>query len=527
MSGISPGVFDCKVIPEKKEIIKNADKKAAEIEQNFNMGLITEEEKRRLSNELWMDTTDKVADKTWKKMDKHNSVKFIINSGGTRASKDQMKQLAAMRGLVVDPLGKIVELPTKSNFREGLSVFEYVNSARGSRKGLTDSAIKTADAGYLTRRLVDVSQEVLIREEDCGTKGGIVIKRGEDRKKSLYDRVLGRILAQNVENEEGDVVLEKGKLIGKEDLSVIQETKVDKVVVRSPLTCQTKHGICQQCYGWDFSNKRLVEIGTPVGVVAAQSIGEPGTQLTMRVKHSAGIVGLDVTQGLPRVEELFEARTPKVLSPISEISGKVKVDKTSKGYQIKVIGEKKDQEKEYTVPLTSSLNVEDGDLIPAGYQLSSGGLEIEKILEIKGLREAQRYLVNELQEVYELQGIPINDMHFEVIVRKMTDKVKIRKSGDTNFLPRELVSKIRFEEVNNEIIAEDGEPATAEVVILGITKASLYTESWLSAASFQHTSNILTEASLMGKEDDLKGLKENVIIGRLIPVTPERARLDT
>ncbi len=528
ISGVSPGVFDCKVIPEKKDIVKEADKKSAEIEQNFNMGLITEEEKRRLSNELWMDTTDKVADKTWKKMDDYNSVKFIINSGGTRASKDQMKQLAAMRGLVVDPLGKIVELPTKSNFREGLSVFEYVNSARGSRKGLTDSAIKTADAGYLTRRLVDVSQEVLIREQDCGTKEGIVISDEEDRKKSIYERVLGRVLAEGIKDSKTNkTVLKKGTLVEKEDLETIQKAKVDKILVRSPLTCQTKHGICQKCYGWDFSNKKMAEIGTPVGTIAAQSIGEPGTQLTMRVKHSAGIVGLDVTQGLPRVEELFEARTPKVLSPISEIAGKAKVKKTSKGYLIKIKGKKKDQEKEYTVPLTSSLNVKNGDLIPAGYQLSSGGLEIDKILQVKGLREAQRYLVNEVQEVYELQGIPINDKHFEVIVRKMTDKVKIRKSGDTNFLPRELVSKIRFEEVNKEVIVDDGEPATAEVVILGITKASLYTESWLSAASFQHTSNILTEASLMGKEDDLKGLKENVIIGRLIPVTPERAKLDT
>jgi DNA-directed RNA polymerase subunit beta' len=525
-SGLSVGGFDCTVIPKKREIIKEADQKAAEIENNFNMGLITEEEKKRLSNDLWMDTTDELAEKTWNAMAEANAVKIIINSGGTRASKDQIKQLSAMRGLVVDPLGNIVELPTKSNFREGLSVFEYVNSARGSRKGLTDSAIKTADAGYLTRRLVDVSQEVLIREDDCGTTEGIWIHKQADRKKTMFERIQGRVLAADVEDKDGKAVMKKGELIRKEDLNKIQQAKVDKVKVRSPLTCKTKFGVCQQCYGLDLSSKRIVDLGTPIGVIAAQSIGEPGTQLTMRTKHSAGIVGLDVTQGLPRVEELFEARTPKVLSPISEISGKVAVEETNQGYKITVSSEDKDVEQEYTVPLTSSLKVEDGDVIPAGHQLASGGLELEKILEVKGLRQAQKYLVDQVQAVYERQGIPINDKHFEVIIRKMSDKVRIKKSGDTTFLPREYVSKIRFDNENKKVLEEGDEAATAEVELLGITKAALYTESWLSAASFQHTSNVLTEASLMGKEDDLKGLKENVIIGRLIPVTPERAQIN-
>jgi len=520
LSGLSVAASDCKIIPEKEKIIEESNKKAAQIEENFSQGLITIGEKQRLSNELWMDTTDVIAKKTWDDFKPSNSVKIIINSGGTRASKDQVKQLSAMRGLVVDPLGKIVELPTKSNFKEGLSVFEYVSSTRGSRKGLTDSAIKTADAGYLTRRLVDTSHDVIILEDDCGTKEGITISKSGNRSKSFLGRVLGRVLAKDLKDlKTGKVLLKKGEVINEEKLESLGKAKIDEVFIRSPLTCKARYGLCQACYGWDLSEKKLVEHGNPVGVVAAQSIGEPGTQLTMRVKHTGGIIGLDVTQGLPRVEELFEARIPKVLSPLSEISGKVEITETPQGYEVLVknVNFKPAEENKYLVPLNSILNVKDGDLIPAGFQLASGSLDLKEVLKVRGLREAQKYLIKEIQKVYESQGVPINDKHFEIIVRKMCDKVKIENQGDTSLLPGELIERGRFEEENAAVLAKGGEPAIATIVILGITRASLYTESWLSAASFQETSNVLTNAAMTGKEDRLLGLKENVIIGRLIP----------
>ncbi|MFC1711852.1 DNA-directed RNA polymerase subunit beta', partial [Patescibacteria group bacterium] len=528
MSGLSVAVSDCTLIPEKEIIIGQADKKAAEIEKNYSLGLITQEEKRRLTNELWMDTTQDIADKTWDSFRATNSVKVVINSGGTRASKDQVKQMAAMRGLVVDPLGKIVELPTKSNFREGLSVFEYVNSTRGSRKGLTDSALKTADAGYLTRRLIDVSHDMIIREDECGTKKGITISQTGIRAKSFLKRIKGRVVKNDIIHPKTKkVILAKGECIDDEAVLNIEKAKVTEIEVRSPLKCQATHGLCQKCYGWDFATKKLVEIGVPGGVIAAQSIGEPGTQLTMRVRHTGGIVGLDVTQGLPRVEELFEARIPKVLSPLSEIPGKVKVEETGQGYNVVVKNTqvKPVEEREYLIPLTSTLKVKTGQLIPAGYQMASGGLDLKDILRLKGMETVQFYLVEEVQKIYESQGIPINDKHFEVIIRKMSDKVRIESDGDTSLLPGELVSKNTFEEENAAALAKGGRPATAQLIILGITRASLYTDSWLSAASFQETSNILTEASLKGDTDYLLGLKENVIIGRLIPTSKERAMI--
>jgi DNA-directed RNA polymerase subunit beta' len=434
-----------------------------------------------------------------------------------------------MRGLVVDPLGKIVELPTKSNFREGLSVFEYVTSTRGSRKGLTDSALKTADAGYLTRRLIDVAHDMIIRQTDCGTKRSIVISKIASRSKSFLKRLLGRIVVEEVIHPKTKkVILKKDEIIDEEIIDKINRAKIKEVKVRSPLKCEAKYGMCQKCYGWDFSTKKMVEIGVPAGVLAAQSIGEPGTQLTMRVKHTGGIVGLDVTQGLPRVEELFEARIPKVLSPLSEISGKVKVEETPQGYKVVVKNTqvKPAEEKEYTIPLTSTLKVKSGQLIPAGYQLSSGGLDLKDILRIKGIEGVQSYLVEEVQKIYESQGIPINDKHFEIIIRKMSDKVKIETDGDGSLLPGELVSLSAFEEENAATLAKGGRPATAKRIILGITRAALYTDSWLSAASFQETSNILTSASLKGETDKLVGLKENVIIGRLIPTSKDRAKLE-
>jgi len=526
LSGLSVAVTDCIIIPQKEKVIKESNLKAAEIEKNFKIGLITAEEKKRLSNEIWMDTTEDIAQKTWEAFSEENPVKIIIDSGGTRASKDQVKQLAAMRGLVVDPLGKIVELPTKSNFREGLSIFEYVTSTRGSRKGLTDSALKTADAGYLTRRLVDVAHEVIVRAQDCQTKDGIDILNEGKRKPFFLKRILGRVLAKNIlDPKTKKILFKKNEIIDEENAQKIFQKQIDKVTIRSPLTCQTKYGVCTQCYGRDLSTKKIVEIGTPVGVIAAQSIGEPGTQLTMRVKHTGGIVGLDVTQGLPRVEELFEARTPKFLSPISEISGKVTVKeaKQRNTITIKSIGVKPPEEKEYLIPYVNEPLVKTGDLVSAGQQLSSGNLNINEILKTRGLKSAQQYLIEEIQSVYESQGIPINDKHFEVIVRKMSDKVKIETPGNTALLPGELVDKVRFQEDNSKIIAGKDEPARAETIILGITRASIYTESWLSAASFQETINVLTDVAIQGKTDKLLGLKENVIIGRLIPTSQDRA----
>jgi DNA-directed RNA polymerase subunit beta' len=525
LSGLSVSVADNIMISDKEKIITQANKKAEGVQDNYKMGLITAEEKRRLTQEIWMETTDEIADKTWAAYAPTNAVKIIIDSGGTRASKDQVKQLGAMRGLVVDPLGKIVELPTKSNFREGLSIFEYVTSTRGSRKGLTDSALKTADAGYLTRRLVDVAHDAIIRYEDCGTKDHITITTHDRRGNLFPKRILGRVAASKIVHPETKaVILNKNEVIDEDTVDTILAAKIDEIDTFSPLTCQAPYGLCAKCYGRDFSTKEMVTLGAPVGVVAAQSIGEPGTQLTMRVKHAGGIVGLDVTQGLPRVEELFETRMPKNVAPISEIPGQVTVDELETAYQITVKSTGKPVEiKEYTIPLTSILKVATGDLIAAGTQLAVGSLDIKEVLAVRGLLGAQEYLVDEVQSVYESQGIQIHDRHFEVIVRRMSDKVVVEDSGDTSLLPGEVIDKASFNRENQAVITEGGEPATAQIIILGVSSASLHTQSWLSAASFQETTNILTDASIQGKEDYLIGLKENVIIGRLIPTSPERA----
>lgn len=525
--GLSVSVFDGIVVPEKDALVKDAEAKVADIDTNFQQGLITVEEKKRLANEIWIEVTEKLADLTWNALPADNPMKMIIESGSARASKDYLKQLSAIKGLVVDPLGKIVELPTKSNYRQGLSIFEYVTSTRGSRKGLTDSALKTADAGYLTRRLVDVSHDAIIRVVDCDAREGWEVFRHEDRQASFGARVLGRIPAADVLVPGGKkVLIPRGTEITEDHVKLIDEHEVESIIIRSPITCQAPVGLCQTCYGKDYATNAPVDMGTPVGVIAAQSIGEPGTQLTMRVRHAGGIVGLDVTQGLPRVEELFEIRTPRALSPITEIAGKVDITETESGYKVRVRNTslKPIEEREYLIALTSELKVKDGDLIAAGDQLASGSLDVKEVLQVRGLRGAQKYLITEIQRVYESQGIGIADKHFEVIVRKISDKVRVDSAGDTSLLPGELVDRMRFQEENARVLAEGGEPATAQVVILGITRASLFTESWLSAASFQETTNVLTDAALAGKEDKLLGLKENVIIGRLIPVDAERAQ---
>ena len=529
ISGLSFSVFDSKVLPEKDKILKEADMRVAEIENNFGQGLITAEEKRRLTQEVWIEVTEDLTDKTWNLLEETNPIRIVIDAKVGRTSRDQVKQLAAIRGLVVDPLGKIVELPIKSNFRGGLSVFEYVISSRGSRKGLTDTALKTADAGYLTRRLVDVAHDVIVRLADCGVVEGYVIEK-EVRPKAFIGRIVGRYLAKDVVIKKGksvNVLAKKGDIIDEKKAIEIDASEAKEVEIYSPFICQARYGICAKCYGWDLSKKHEVEIGTPVGVIAAQSIGEPGTQLTLRTKHAAGIVGVDVTQGLPRVEELIEARTPKIMAPLAEISGRVRVGDGEEGWKVNItsIKQKPKEEREYIIPKTVKLAVADKDIVEVGTPLAEGALDIREVLSVKGLRSAQQYLVNEVQRVYESQGIPIHDKHFEVIVKKMSDEVRIVTAGDTPMLPGELIEKATFEEECEKVLAAGGEPATAQQVVLGITRRALFTESWLSAASFQQTTDILTNASLQGKEDKLYGLKENVIIGRLIPVAPERAQL--
>ena len=524
--GLSLSIFDCQIIPEKTKIIGETEDEIKKITKNFEQGLLTSEEKRRYSNKLWIDVTEKLADKTWNALDEENPVKIIIKSGGARASKEQLKQLAAMKGLVVDPLGKIIEVPTKSNYRQGLSIFEYVISARGARKGLTDSALKTADAGYLTRRLVDTSHDMIVREEDCQVKEGLTVSTSSTRGDKFKERIKNRFILNDLVTENKETIIKANELIDDEKIALIEKNNITKIVVRSPLYCGSPYGVCQKCYGTDLSTNKIVEIGVPVGVMAAQSIGEPGTQLTMRVRHFGGIVISDVTQGLPRVEELFETRTPKIVSPIAEIAGRVAIveDTEKEIYDITISALNKEstiQEQKFTIPKAQKLKIKDCDLISVGTAMSEGYLDIDDVLAIKGLRSAQIYLLDEIQDVYESQGIAIHDKHFEVIIRKMSDKVIIEDEGDTSLIKDEVVSKIRFGEENKRVLSKGERPASGKVSILGITRAAIHTDSWLSAASFEQTTSVLSSAAIKGQTDYLLGLKENVIIGRLIPVTQD------
>ncbi len=519
--GLSVSIFDCNIIPEKNGIVRETEKEIRKVQENYNQGLLTLEEKKRYSNKLWIDTTEKLADMTWDSIEDENPVRIIIQSGGARASREQLKQLCAIKGLVVDPTGKIIEVPTKSNYREGLNIFEYVISARGARKGYADSALKTADAGYLTRRLHDVSHDMIVRLQDCETTSGLTINAEDERGDRMKDRVKGRYVLTDVIDDKGKVIITAGDWINEEKEKLFETHVVPTITVRSPLFCSAKNGVCKKCYGTDLSTHNPVEVGVPVGVTAAQSIGEPGTQLTMRVRHFGGIVISDVTQGLPRVEELFETRTPKVISPIVEVTGKatVKEDTERDMYIVRISPTDGDTtEQEFNIPTTQKLKIQDGDLVPAGTAISEGYLNIHDVLSIKGLQSAQLYLLHEIQNVYESQGIGIHDKHFEVIIRKMSDKVTIEDEGDTSFTKDEVVSRMKFAEENKKILAIGGRPAVGKVSILGITRAAIYTDSWLSAASFEQTTNVLSSAAIKGQVDYLLGLKENVIIGRLIPV---------
>ncbi len=528
VSGLSFAISDNEMYSEKDAVIEAGNQKAKDIEENYNTGLITNEERRKLTIQMWMDTAEDLAEKTWQEFSEDNPVRLIIDTGMGRITKNTIKQLSAMRGINVDPLGNMVELPTKGNFREGLNIFEYVTSIRGSRKGLTDTALRTADAGYLTRRLVDVSHDAIVRAEDCGTDEFVTISVDDSRGKIFEKRINSRFAAKKVTSPETHKVLvDAGEMITEEIAAEITRSGVKEVEVRSPLTCKMRFGLCIKCYGNNLANNDAAVIGDPAGVIAAQSIGEPGTQLTMRTKHSGGVAGVDVTQGLPRVTELFEVRQPKLVAPISEVSGKVKIVETDNGNLVTVTPTgKKEDRKEYLIPLAMPLKVEDADIIAVGTQLAAGGVDIKELLKIKGLRAAQNYLIGEIQAIYESQGIGIHDKHFEVIVRKMCDYVRIDSLGDTSLVAGDVISRGSYEMANEAIIAQGGEPATATNLILGTIRAALHTDSWLSAASFQDTTSVLTDAATQGKIDHLVGMKENVIIGRLVPTSKLRARIE-
>jgi DNA-directed RNA polymerase subunit beta' len=518
-AAITVSVSDMVIPKEKEKLLKEADEMVSKIESQFRRGLISEEERYESIIRTWNMTTEKVTEALMASLDKFNPI-FMMAHSGARGSKNQIRQLAGMRGLMADPSGRIIELPIRSNFREGLNVLEFFISTHGARKGLADTALRTADSGYLTRRLVDVSQDVIVREEDCGTDEGIYveeIREGNEIIERLADRIIGRVAAEDVVDNEGNIIVRRNELINEEDAEKIEKAGITKVKIRSLLTCKSRHGVCRMCYGRDLATGELVNIGEAVGIIAAQAIGEPGTQLTMRTFHTGGVAGSDITQGLPRVEELFEARKPKGLAVISEISGVVRINESKKRREVIVTDEENSISKTYLIPYGSRLKVHDGQVIQAGDELTEGSVNPHDLLKIKGIFAVQTYLLQEVQKVYRLQGVEINDKHIEVIIRQMMRKVKVEDQGDTSMLPGELIDMFKFEEENKKAIENGLRPASGRRALLGITKAALATDSFLSAASFQETTRVLTDAAIKGKIDPLLGLKENVIIGKLIP----------
>jgi DNA-directed RNA polymerase subunit beta' len=581
MAGITIGIEDIRVPVEKVKLLAAADAKVGEIDREFRRGFITEDERYNQTVDVWRGTTDEVTEKMLAGLDKRGSV-WMITHSGARGNVTQVHQLAGMRGLMADPSGRIIDLPIRSNLREGMSVLEYFISSHGARKGLADTALRTADSGYLTRRLVDVAQDVITREDDCGTDLGTWITREESAliPEPFVDRLVGRMAALDLVDEKtGELIVARNDEINEAAIERVDALGIERVSVRSPLTCAARHGVCRMCYGRNLATGRLVDLGQAVGIIAAQSIGEPGTQLTMRTFHTGGVAGEDITQGLPRVEELFEARIPKGQAIMTEIDGSIEVvragvdqpivvrvthrdsydtpikltpqhellvangDEVTEGQLLARIGEGADlvevkspaagrvskkgsvltlhsvdvDTREYQVPHSARLRVETGDEVLAGHPLTEGSLNPKDLLQIKGVDTVQRFLVAEVQTVYRSQGVTIADKHVEIIVRQMLRKVTVDSAGDTELLPSELIDRFEFEEVNNRILAEGGEPATAQTVLLGVTKASLNTSSFLAAASFQETTRVLTEAAINGSKDHLLGLKENVIIGKLIP----------
>jgi len=589
-SGATIAMSDIEVPQSKPKLIEEAEERAAIIENQYHRGLITEDERYNGVVGVWTETTDRITNTISETLDRYGDI-YMMATSGAKGNISQIRQLSGMRGLMTNPSGKIIDFPIKSSFREGLSVLEYFISTHGARKGLADTALRTSESGYLTRRLIDVAQDVIIRQEDCGTTEGIWISEPQagELLPSLAERITGRLAASKVVNPNtGKTIVNRNEEIDEQKVNKIIAAGLTKVHVRSPLSCQSRQGACQRCYGRDLARRHLVNLNTAVGIIAAQSIGEPGTQLTLRTFHTGGVVGLDITSGLPRVEELFEARQPKAQAIISEIDGVAEVIDNEEGKRIKVtssgvfrdeyslppgwqvivdngqwvdigtilacqpqeaeatpqslaltteaqpilarvtgeviiedgqlsIKYEEEEVREYVVPAATHIRVQTGDIIKAGQQLTDGSINPQDILHILGKEAVQRYLVNEVQKVYRSQGVNINDKHIETIAHQMLTKVCIDSSGDTELVPGELIDRFRYEDINAKVLAEGGEPATAHIVLLGITRASLNTDSWLSAASFQETTRVLTEAAVCGKIDRLIGLKENVIIGKLIP----------
>ena len=519
-SGISWGMDDLGVPVEKEAAMKKAEEEVATINQQYSMGLLTEEERKNRVIEIWNRTKNMIADAVKGSLDKEGSVYTMVHSKA-RGSESVVVQMMGMKGLVAGPTGETIELPVKSSFKEGFNVLEYFISTHGARKGMADTALRTATAGYLTRRLVDVAQDIIVREEDCGDKeGAYIYKEDSDRiGQSFANRVEGRVVVEDVINPKTKkVIIKKGTLATKEDGQAVEKAQIDKVKIRNVITCKSKRGICRTCYGTDLGRSNLVTIGQAVGIVAAQAIGEPGTQLTMRTFHTGGVAGTDITQGLPRVEEIFEARPPKGESVIADVDGKVTdiVNENRKTVVIKIETSKKEV-KEYQVPSESTLVVSKGQLIGKGTQLNEGHIDLKKLYATMGQEAVQRYIISEIQEIYAAQGEGINDKHVEIIIRQMLSRIKIVDAGDTDLLPGDIVEKDQFEEENEIAKKAKKEKATGEQLIMGITKVALSTESFLSAASFQETARVLINAAVTVKDDRLRGLKENVIIGRLIP----------
>ena len=530
-AAMTVSISDMTVPPQKPEMIQAAQDTVDRITKQYKRGLITEEERYKEVVETWKETDDELTEALLTGLDKYNNI-FMMADSGARGSDKQIKQLAGMRGLMADTTGRTIELPIKSNFREGLDVLEYFMSAHGARKGLSDTALRTADSGYLTRRLVDVSQHMIVRESDCcdGTGReipGMYVKAfvdGKEEIESLQDRITGRFSCETICDKDGNVLVKANHMITPKRAAAIVSKGVDengkpieKVKIRTILTCRSHMGVCAKCYGANMATGNAVQVGEAIGIIAAQSIGEPGTQLTMRTFHTGGVAGNDITQGLPRVEEIFEARKPKGLAIITEIDGVATIKDTKKKREIIVTNNETGESKTYLIPYGSRIKVMDGVILEAGDELTEGSVNPHDILKIKGVRAVQDYMLREVQRVYRLQGVDINDKHIEVIVRQMLQKIRIENNGDSDFLPGTMVDTLELDDVNEKLVAEGKEPATGTQVLLGITKASLATNSFLSAASFQETTKVLTEAAIKGKIDPLIGMKENVIIGKLIP----------
>ena len=529
-AAMTVSISDMTVPPQKPQMIQEAQDTVDKITRNYKRGLITEEERYKEVVETWKETDDKLTKALLGGLDKYNNI-FMMADSGARGSDKQIKQLAGMRGLMADTTGHTIELPIKSNFREGLDVLEYFMSAHGARKGLSDTALRTADSGYLTRRMVDVSQDLIIREVDCAEGKdeipGMYVQEftdGKEEIESLQERITGRFSCETIRDKDGEIIVKANHMITPKRAARIMKDGVDengesfkRIKIRTILTCKSHIGICAKCYGSNMATGEAVQVGESVGIIAAQSIGEPGTQLTMRTFHTGGVAGGDITQGLPRVEELFEARKPKGLAIITEIPGRVEIRDTKKKREVIVTNEENGESKTYLIPYGSRIKVLDGTYLEAGDVLTEGSVNPHDILKIKGVNAVQDYMLREVQRVYRLQGVEISDKHIEVLVRQMLKKVRVEENGDTDLLPGTLVDILEMEDINEKMIAEGKQPAEGKQIMLGITKASLATNSFLSAASFQETTKVLTEAAIKGKVDPLIGLKENVIIGKLIP----------